>query len=72
MNGTYITESDILFIEAPPVLVKSADEKLLEDIARGEKVVLPFNDLRVSMKITPQECDLIRRYREGEISLIER
>lgn len=77
LNGTYITEKDIEFLKewAPAPgeepggreLAADANRTLLDKIRRKELVVLPHNDPRVAMNITPEECDLIRQIREGDI-----
>ena len=75
LNGSYITEDNIVFYTAPtPFLATGcnpAERTLLDQIRSGEKVVLDFADLRVRMNITKKECELLQRIREGEVKLSE-
>jgi hypothetical protein len=61
LNGAYILEQDIEHHE-------EAEYTAQPDLTR--KVVLDYDDPRVVMKITRAECEIIRRLREGEITII--
>ncbi len=67
LNGIFIVEYDINFI-VEKVVLKNND--LLDSIASGNKVVLDATDPRVRMRITGEECDVIRAIREGEAMII--
>ena len=73
LNGSYIREDDIEFFEQENTIreskVSEEDVKLLELIRTKHKIVLDFNDPRIEMRITPDECNLIRKIREGDILL---
>jgi len=71
LNGSHIREDDIQFFKQENSILESKISKdeldLLEKIRTRHKVVLNFNDPRVKMRITPRECELIQKIREGEI-----
>lgn len=68
LNGTYIGKEDIEFVETQyqPVHMTIDQRKILEDIRRGEKILLDHTDMRVKMRITDEECRMILAWREGE------
>lgn len=69
MNGVYITEKNIHFLSLRSKIVKETsdeDQKLLDDLRRGEKVALDFNDPRIKYNLTKEELDLIIAIREGD------
>lgn len=67
LNGAYIREDDIEFSDEKPDTYKLADQNriLLDEIQRGAKVVLDCTDPRIRYRITPEECDIIVKIREG-------
>jgi hypothetical protein len=73
-NGSIITQKDIsvqAYVEEPTRLVTDAQWELLQAIASGSKVVLDKNDKRVRYKLDDEDCETIRRIREGEYVVME-
>lgn len=75
INGSYITKDDIIYVERPknyffPVEFSAEEQQLISDIKSGRKVVLDHSDLRVKYRITPEECELILKIREGDIKTL--
>ena len=69
LNGSYIREDDIEFLEMKRESISTnsislEDAQLLDQIRRGEKVVLNFNDPRVRYRLTDEECDWVIQRRE--------
>lgn len=76
LNGTYITESDIIILDKDDEnwaeQLENWGEKLLDKIRRGEKVVLDHDDPRVKYRLTSDELDMVIKVREGELVVSER
>lgn len=70
LNGNYIKEEDIVVRKLVETLADTSktitEQKILEDIKRGEKILLDHDDMRVKMHITDEECRMILAWREGE------
>lgn len=71
LNGSYIREDDIEIIDVNPLIstrtVSFAQQKLLDEIQSGQKVVLDFDDKRIKYRLTNEECDWIIQRREGKL-----
>lgn len=68
LNGTYINSDQIEFLCISPVIVArvtNEEEILLNDIRRGLKVVLNYDDKRIRYNITDEECDYLVARRES-------
>lgn len=71
MNGTYITEKNIKIFESGGRQLPSTDEQLLHDIKCGKLVTVPHNDKRLRYGITDEECELIVKIREGDVTVVD-
>lgn len=71
LNGMYITRQDIKY-EYEMCCKPNPQDKLLQAIQSGEKVVLDFNDKRIKYHITEEECEMILGIREGKYDVSER
>lgn len=68
LNNDYISEEQIVMVDQQPVLprqITKEEEKLLQDIKSGNKVVLDFDDYRLKYNITRKECEMLQNIREG-------
>jgi hypothetical protein len=74
LNGSYIHDEDIAFLkeQAPPLAVhiSKEDQKLLEDIKRGDLKLLPFDDYLIRYRITREEAETIIDIREGRVRVV--
>lgn len=67
MNHNYMRRDEVTIVDQPPLgprIVTVKDEDTLDRIARGELVVLSFNDKRILYRITDEECEFILTRRE--------
>lgn len=73
LNGSYIKEKDITFLEQQPPpqrVISEEDWHLLQDIKRGAKIVLDFSDPRIRYNIDAEDCETIVKIREGKLRYV--
>lgn len=75
LNGTYIRSDDITIIDEQEVITNMSSNiaptevemEVLYKIRIGELILVNYQDPRLAYRITPEECEMIVKIREGEL-----
>ncbi len=70
-NHVYILPSDVAVHAYKEPIRRVVDQSVIDQITRGDMVLLPREDKRVKYNIQDAECDLVLAIRKGLVLVVE-